>query len=253
MPEAPFSTAFAAGLLGGAVPPGVTARDPAEAERRFAVYRNNVAHGLTRALASRFPVIERLLGSAFFTALAPLFIAAHPPASPRLFEWGAAFPDFLRAFPPLAGLPYLADVARLEMARGTAYHAADLPPLSPAALAALATTPDTARLVLHPSVQIIASDHAVGTIWAMNQPGAAPHDITDRPETVAVLRDRALNVQVWPLTPPETAFVAALRDALPLLTAAQAATRHDPRFDPAPLIGRLMQTGAFIAEPEEMP
>jgi hypothetical protein len=252
MPD-PFTTAFAAALQSGALPPGVTARDPAEAPRRFAVYRNNVAHGLSRALATRFPVIERLLGAEFFAALAPLFVAAHPPASPRLFEWGGAFPDFLRTFPPLAGLPYLADVARLELARGVAYHAADLAPLSPAALAALAVAPDTARLALHPSVQVIASDHAVGTIWAANQPGSPPRDITDRPEVVAVLRDRGLSVQVWPLTPPEAAFVTALRDSLPLLAAAQAATCHAPRFDPAPLIGRLMQAGAFIAPSKETP
>ena len=57
---------FAPALPSGVLPPGVTARDPAEAARRFAVYRNNVAHSLGRALATRFPVIERLLGAECF-------------------------------------------------------------------------------------------------------------------------------------------------------------------------------------------
>ena len=119
---------FRSGLSSGAVPPGMTALDPAEVERRFAVYRNNVAHSLSRALASRYPVIERLVGEDFFRPLAAAFIAAHPPASPMLFQWGGEFPGFLAGFPPLRDLPYLADVAELEWLRGQAYHAADAQP-----------------------------------------------------------------------------------------------------------------------------
>mgnify|MGYP000267026151 CR=1 FL=1 len=70
---------FRAGLASGVLPPGVTARDPAEAARRFAVYRNNVAHSLSRALASRYPVIERLVGEDFFRPLAAAFFAEHQP------------------------------------------------------------------------------------------------------------------------------------------------------------------------------
>ena len=65
MPAHPdLLTAFGAALRGGPLPPGVTARDPSEAERRFAVYRNNVAVSLTDALAARFP------GQSWTTALA---------------------------------------------------------------------------------------------------------------------------------------------------------------------------------------
>ena len=69
--------AFAAALLDPAlpVPAGVTsARGKADA-KRFAVYRNNVAVGLTRALASRFPVVERLVGEEFFAGMARAYIA----------------------------------------------------------------------------------------------------------------------------------------------------------------------------------
>ncbi|MFN3973630.1 MAG: putative DNA-binding domain-containing protein, partial [Gemmobacter sp.] len=50
-------TRFAAALADPAVavPPGLTAWNGLQPQRRFAVYRNNVVVGLTGAIASRFP------------------------------------------------------------------------------------------------------------------------------------------------------------------------------------------------------
>ena len=131
-PELP--TAFHKGLFDGVVPEGVTAQAPSETEQRFAVYRNNVAHSLIQALRSRFPTIEALVGAEFFAAMARVFAAHHPPAGPVLAEWGDGFADFLTRFPPVAKLPYLPDVARVEFARGRAYHAADCAPIDPETL-----------------------------------------------------------------------------------------------------------------------
>lgn len=242
-----FQAAFRAGVLGGALPDGVSACDPSEAARRFDVYRNNVLHSLGRALASRFPVIERLVGEAFFAAMAREFISAHPPQSPMLFAWGEAFAPFLEGFAPVRGLPYLPDVARLEYARGRAYHAADVAPLLPEALSALAAGTDQARLALHPSVSVLASPHAIHTIWAMNQPGGQPAPITDHPETVAVLRDRALEVQVWRLLAGEAAFMQGLQAGRTLLEAAEAALLADRGFNPTDLLGRMQAAGVIIA------
>ena len=72
--------------------------------------------------------------------------------------YGETFPAFIEEFDAGAPLPYLADVARLEFARGRAYHAADVEPLPRAAFAALpAGRSARARVTLHPSVGIIAS------------------------------------------------------------------------------------------------
>ena len=51
--------------------------------RRFAVYRNNVAAGLIRALEARFPVTRRLVGDDFFRAMAGGFVAAREAARRR--------------------------------------------------------------------------------------------------------------------------------------------------------------------------
>ncbi len=245
-----FVAAFRVGLAGGALPEGVTARAAEEAERRFAVYRNNVAHSLTEALGRRFPVVARLVGEAFFRAMARVFLAQHPPASPVLLDWGAAFPGFLEGFPPVAGLPYLPDVARIERARGLAYHAADAAPVSPLALAG-ARSPEALRLRLHPSVSLVASDWPVASIWAANQPGADLGSMRAKgPEVALILRDRALEVPVRALPPGDAALVAALLEGQALGAAALRGQLAAPGHDLAAVLGYLMQTGAIIAVEE---
>ncbi|MBD3788390.1 MAG: putative DNA-binding domain-containing protein [Sphingomonadales bacterium] len=240
--------AFHAGLGSGALPPGLTAADPAEAGRRFAVYRNNVAHSLTRALATRYPVIERLVGGEYFTALAAVYLRDHPPRSPMLFEFGAEFPGFLAAFPPLRALPYLRDVARIEAARGRAYHAADAAPVAPARLAQAGAAPGAARLTLHPSVQIERAEYAARSIWVANQPGAAPVPEIDaaRPEISLILRDPADRVLVLPLGRGDAALLGGLMRGASLLQAATEATAaHDPEHDPGAHIALLARAGAI--------
>src|SRR3990167_8260186 len=129
-----FVFGFDAALRGGALPTGLIARDMTEGERRF-------------------PVIRRLVGEAFFTPLARLYAETDRPRTPVLAEWGAGFAGFLEGFPPLAAYPYLADVARIEFARGRAFHAADAPPVAPEILAV--ADPERIRLMLHPSVILL--------------------------------------------------------------------------------------------------
>jgi hypothetical protein len=152
-----------------AIPYGVASYNSDAPRERFAVYRNNVVVGLVSALEARFPATRRIVGEDFFKGAARLFAAAQPPRSPLMMFYGDAFPDFLADFEPARAVPYLADVARLEAARTRAYHAADAKPLTPAALSggipeALAGM----RFNLHPSVEIVASDYPIVTIWAMN-------------------------------------------------------------------------------------
>ena len=230
---------FRTALAQGAVPPGVTAQDPAEVSRRFAVYRNNVAHSLCAALGQRFPVIARLVGAEFFAALARDFLAAHPPQSPVLHEWGADFPAYLDSFAPLAAYPYMGDVARIEWARGLAFHAADAAPLAPARLSG--ADPATLRLALHPSVIVLHLATPAVSIWAQNQPGAPPQPIQPGAQTALILRDRAFEVPVRVLSPGEAALIAVLARGETLLQAAA----HAPGLDPTALLLALMQAGAL--------
>src|SRR5262249_47571907 len=139
-------------------------------DQRFAVYRNNVAAGLANALAERFPVVKRLVGDEFFRAMAHVYATAELPRSPVMLYYGETFPGFIDDFEPARQIPYLGDIARIEMARGLAYHAADATPLEPKAFAALASDGlGELRVRLHPSLSIITSAHPVYSIWHMNQ------------------------------------------------------------------------------------
>src|SRR5260370_34243568 len=120
--------------------------------RRFGVYRKNVLVGLWKLLKSRFPVVEKTVGEVFFAAMARVFVKKQPPRSPLLATYGDDFPAFIAAFEPARGLPYLADVARLEATRTRSYHAADATPLGAEHFAALDSQAVGAiRVAMHPS------------------------------------------------------------------------------------------------------
>jgi len=245
MPAHPeFLGGFGAALRGGPLPPGLTARDPAEVDRRFAVYRNNVAVGLTAALAARFPVIRRLLGEDYFAALARVYAGAEPPQTPVLAEWGAGFAGFLAGFTPLAGYSYLPDVARIEWARGQAFHAADAAPVAPGVLAA--ADPARVRLGLHPSVRLLRLAHPAVWIWAQNQPGAVATPAARGPQTALILRDAGFQVPVRALGAGDGALLAAILQGQRLGDAALTAQDTEPGHDPQPLLIALMQAGAII-------
>ncbi|MDB6176608.1 DNA-binding domain-containing protein [Paracoccus sp. Z330] len=229
-PLSELTRSFRQALSGGDIPAFVTATDPAEAAQRFAVYRNNVAHSLRQALGRRFPVVKRLVGTTFFDAMATEFIARHPPQSPVLQEWGEAFAPFLEGFPPVATLPYLPDVARIEWARGRAYHAADLTPLPADQLQ------EDHPLILHPSVQVLHSHHPAVSIWHANQPARDGKLRAGGAEYALIRRKPDFEVPVMALSPTDAAFIDVLLQGKPLGVAAIIT-------DPVPMLSLLLKDG----------
>ena len=92
---------------------------------------------LTNALRLSYPAVRRLVGAEFFAGMAAQYIAAHPPRSACLNDYGGAFATFLAGFLPAAGLAYLPGVARLEWAVNRALHAPSAVALNVAALAGI--------------------------------------------------------------------------------------------------------------------
>ncbi|MCY1272443.1 putative DNA-binding domain protein [compost metagenome] len=229
-------------------PPGLRAWNGSDPARRFAVYRNNVLASLVGALADGFPVVRQLVGEAFFQAMARQHVQAAPPRSPLLAAYGEDFPDFIAGFPPAAALPYLADVARLELLRVRAYHAADLPPLDATELAEALGDPERLpgmRLMLHPSVATISSTYAIASLWAAHQglldiagvdPGVA--------ECALVLR-HGLEVEVSRTGTGATAFIRGLGAGTPLGQAVSAALAREPGFDLGTTLAQLLARGAI--------
>lgn len=169
------------------VPAGLIGPDGRPAQRRFDVYRNNVTLSLLKALETGFPVVRRLVGEEFFTAMAREFLRAHPPQHPILMLYGAEFPAFLQGFAPVAHLGYLPDVARLEQAIRESYHSADAAPLPPEALGELLSSDLlSARLTLAPALRVVDSDWPIHDIWVANTTGGV--NPRPGPQSVAILR-----------------------------------------------------------------
>lgn len=236
-PHAQTERAFHAALWTAAPPAGITAPDLAEVAERFKVYRNNVQFGLTRTLAVRFPVIAQLVGAEFFAAMARVFIAQSPPQNPVLLHWGADFAAFLQDFPPVAHLPYLGCVARLEYARGLACHAADADPIPPEALTHVG--PERLRLVLHPSVALFHAAFPAVQIWLAHQPGHAGTPIGPGPDHALIGRAPDFTLIVARIDPGTHAVLAALQAGQ---TLGQAATLSDP----AEALSLLLRHGLII-------
>ena len=210
-PQADFTAALLDPEL--ACPEGLRAWNGSDPTVRFAVHRNNVISSLQDALSETFPVVQELVGVEFFRAMAAVFVRQSPPRSRILAHYGHGFPGFIERFEPAASVPYLADMARLEMARVRAYHAADAAALASESVSLALASGDRIgqlRLVCHPSVSVVSSRHAVVSLWAAHQDGSdlATIDI-DQPEEAIVLR-AGLDVLVLRLPPGGAEFVSAL-------------------------------------------
>lgn len=240
-------TGFAQALLNPeqACPSGLTSWNGSDPEARFAVYRNNVTVSLVDALADTFPVVQELVGEAFFRAMAKVFVQAHPPRSRVMAYYGNSFADFVASFAPAASVPYLADVARLEMGRVRAYHAADVPPINSDALHGVLADPQqllSLRLVLHPSVHVITSRYAIFSLWAAHQGALSISTVDpDVAQTALVFRN-GLDVDTLALSAGAGLFIKALQIDQPLAEAAAAAGNQDPAFDLAHAIAMLLRS-----------
>jgi len=243
---------FAAALLDPqrAAPAGLRAWNGSDPHVRLAVHRNNVVGSLVDALAATFPVVQQLVGHEFFRAMAARFVRQEPPRSRVLAHYGQEFPSYIAAFEPAQGLPYLADVARLEVARVAAYHAADADPVSDEMVSLALSSGDRMgdlQLVVHPSLATLESPFAVVTLWAAHQGDGeiAPVEV-DVPEGALVLR-AGLDVLVLRAPAGAVAFLDAVRAAHPLGEAAARALAATADFDLAATLSQLLAHGVLTS------
>jgi len=230
-----------------ALPEGITSRRGEADPTRFAVYRNNVMVGLTKTLEKRFPVVRRLVGEDFFAGMARAYVRSELPSSPVMFDYGDSFADFIAAYAPAAGVPYLADVARVEAAWTRAYHAEDATALTVADLAAIPVDElGAARLTRHPAAELVRSAHPAGSIWAAHQAEtvAPPREWTG--EAVLVTRP-VMDVSVRVVPARDAAFAEALLVGKTLGEAADAALEEHRDFDFGSALVGLVSLGAFRA------
>jgi hypothetical protein len=175
--------AFESAVLGQDMT-GLLRTAPGGAAAALEVYRHAYTARLTSALRDNFEILALALGDEGFDALAGAYIAAHPSAQPSIRWFGHGLAPFMDASVDaddgLVPHPALADLARLDWALRTAFDAADAPVIAHDTLATVAPEhwPDLV-LQLHPSVQLLPLQWAVGPAWhalraASDNPDAAP-------------------------------------------------------------------------------
>ena len=241
--------AFAAALVDPAapIPEGLAAPPGAPISDRFAVYRNNVHASLVDVLADRFPVVQALVGSEFFRAMARTYVREHRPRDASLFRYGGSFAAFVADFEPARGLPYLPDVARVENAWHESWGAADAEPIGLRELAAL--PPEQlvhSRFGIHPAARLVRSPWPVGSVWSAHQ--QADPDLSAlgwHAESVLVTRPQA-EIHVQCLTAGIAALASGLLAGATLERAYDAALAEEPGLEPGHALRALAEAGLFM-------
>jgi hypothetical protein len=208
------------------------------AGERLAVYRRNVFHNYHGALRDVYPVVERLVGEAFFEFAAGEYVRRHRSTQGNLHAYGERFAEFLGAFVPAASLSYLPDVARLEWAMHESFHAADRGPLDPLRLGGLTVEElPHVTFVLHPACRLLRSPYPVHAIWEANQAGRDGRADLGTGGVHLLVRRSGHAVQLEPVGDAEYAMLEACAAGHPLAAALDAARRECVGFD----------LGAFLA------
>jgi len=201
---------------------------------RIGIYRDNVLGTYRKAMAASYPVVHRLVGSAFFHGAIDAFVRVNPSTRGDVNRYGGELERFLATYPAAHELTYLSDIARLEWAIDQANIAADATALDLATLAAIPVDAlGDLRFALHPSVQLIASPYPIFHIWQVNQPDHSGDDHVDLGEGGdALLIARNTNgVTVERLMPGAHAFLLALARNLKLGEALERALAAETSFD----------------------
>lgn len=137
-------------------------------ERRLNVYRNNIITSLSTVIVDSFPLLNKLVGEDFLRGMAREFIYQNPPQKGVLNHLGRGFDNFIANFKPAQSLPFLPDVARLEIAMNDAYYAPNNKALT---FEELGNIPEDSladvHLALSPHVTLIKSDFPLPEIKAM--------------------------------------------------------------------------------------
>ena len=208
------------------------------------VYRNNYRGNLHDALAGAYPVVEQLVGKAFFRLVTRKFIGQHPSRSGNLHHYGAKMADFLAAFEPARSLPYLPDVAALELACHCAYFADDAATLDLDKLARVPAEryPDLI-LHTHPACALVRSRFPIAAIWHAHQPAAGGdfHIDLDAGPCNALVSRRDDIVLVGELSDAEAAWQECIQGGASLGMATDEALARHPEFDLRASLPKLLQ------------
>lgn len=215
--------------------------------RRLLVYRNNIVGSLTDVMLNSFPMLEKLIGKEFLEGMARSFILQSPPSKGCLNFYGHGFAEFIEGFVPAQSLPYLPDMARLEIALNDSYYAdatralrlEDLAALSPDSLGETPFTPA-------PHVKLLASDFPLTSIKALcDDPQAPPPDMQVGIKIMISRPHESVNIHE--ISDAEHLMLEGLQSGESLGEAAETALSADPDFNFANFLQKHIALETFCA------
>jgi hypothetical protein len=217
--------------------------------RRIQVYRNNLFANLSAALVATYPVIQRLVGEAYFQQVATAYVREFPSVSGDIHRYGDHFGEFLGQRPGTVDHPYLTDVAALEWAYHQVFHSARAPGLD---LETLSNIPQAdypfLRFRLQPAARLLASPYPILRIWQVNQNdwrGDQSVSLSEGSVHLIVERE-AFQVVLQPLEVGEYALLQRLNKGETLTEAHAWATDTEPSFNLGTTLRRLVAQGTLV-------
>lgn len=181
-------------------------------EAHFAIYLNAYRARLRGALRENYEVLPLVMGDEAFDALANAYIDAKPSGHYSLRWFGHQLSDFMAAQDDLVPHSAMLDVARMEWALRNAFDAAPADALAPDVLACVQAQDWPAlRFGLHPSVQLLEMQWAIGPVWHALK---AEQEDVPPPEALAhhlLVWRQSLHTQWKSLNVAETSFVQSLQ------------------------------------------
>jgi hypothetical protein len=219
---------------------------PSRAEAGLSVYRNTIAKGCADALVAQFPSVERIVGAAWLAAAATAHATEHPPRQASLLTYGQDFPAWLERFAPAADMPFLADLARMDLMWTAAHLAEDAPALAPAAVAALGPEAFASLgLTLHRATRFAGFAVSSPSLWrALQASDVADFELEPTPQGLLLTRP-GLDIDHRLVGDGELAFLSACRDGESLAGAAVAALSAQSDLDLSAAFASLVAAGAF--------
>ncbi len=226
------------------------------AQGLMGIYQNSAIANITNSLILTYPVIEKLVGSAFFSAMCREFIYVTWPKTGNMDDYGVEFPNFIAEFEHAKHLIYLKDVARLEWA----FHKSSL--ANDAIIidwSALAKVRDILKLtfILTPSLSLVHSTFPVDKIWHLNQENASSDfdlKLTDEQvdDHFILLFRKQLKTVVLPITVGEFAFLEAFDNQETFEQAIEIASAKQVGFSVDDSLKKFIELGVIIGFSESI-
>ena len=228
--------------------------DAIKSKQRLNIYRNNVNISLREALSAVYPVVNLLVGDEFFKSMAHNYIKLHPSMSGNLHDFGKHFSQFIKNFSPARKLIYLPDIAKLEWAYHSIFHAANSPTFDIEKLQQVSTT-DYGELFfkLSPACTLIDSQYPILQIWKTNKalidnPELEPFEpisLDEGGDLILVLR-KDLDIEFHQLSACEFSFLKALQQGDNFFSACDAASRARPDCDVGKLFHKFILSQTIV-------